>query len=119
MRGQASSHTDAVAEQRMFSPELETEITDLNIAYLLLAQRLLREDRGAGMLQLGVDRAQAEFIARLAVPEILTMSSARSLLCGFRMGELVRTVLATGHQEPLQRAHLFIVLAAGHAPAAA
>lgn len=103
----------------MFSPEVENEITDLNIAYLLLAQRLLREDRAAGRLQLGIDREQAEFIARLAVPEILKMSSARSLLCGFRMGELVRTVLATGHQEALQRAHLFIVLAASHAAAAA
>lgn len=103
----------------MFSPEVENEITDLNIAYLLLAQRLLREDRAAGMLQLGIGREQAEFIARLAVPEILTMSSARGLLCGFRMGGPVRTVLQTGHDEPLQRAHLFIVLAAAHAPAAA
>lgn len=103
----------------MFSPEVENEITDLNIAYLLLAQRLLREDRAAGMLQLGIDREQARFISRLGVPEILTMSSARSLVCGFRTGELVRTVLRTGHEEPLQRAHLFIVLAAGHAPAAA
>lgn len=102
----------------MFPPEVESEITDLNIAYLLLAQRLLREDRPAGMLQLGIDRGQAEFIARLAVPEILTMSSAKSLLCGLRMGELVRTVLRTGHEEPLRRAHLFIVLAAEHAPAA-
>lgn len=101
----------------MFSPEVENEITDLNIAYLLLAQRLLREDRAAGMLQLGIDHRQAEFIARLAVPEVLTMSSARGLLCGFRMGELVRAVLDNGHDAPLQRAHLFIVLAAGHAPA--
>ncbi|NKE66142.1 flagellar transcriptional regulator FlhD [Ramlibacter sp. RBP-2] len=103
----------------MFSPEVENEITDLNIAYLLLAQKLLREDRAAAMLQLGIDRGQAQFIGRLAVPEILTLSSARGLLCGFRMGELVRTVLQTGHDEPLQRAHLFIVLAAGQAPAAA
>ncbi len=103
----------------MFSPEVENEIVDLNIAYLLLAQRLLREDRPAGMLQLGIDRGLAEFIAGLGVPEILTMSSARGLLCGFRMGELLRTVLRSGHAEPVQRAHLFIVLAGGHAPAAA
>lgn len=103
----------------MFSPETENEITDLNVAYLLLAQRLLREDRAAGMLQLGIDRGQADFIAGLAVPEILTMSSAKGLLCGFRMGGPVRAVLHTGHDEPLQRAHLFIVLAAGRASAAA
>ncbi len=101
----------------MFSRKIENEITDLNIAYLLLAQRLLRGDRAAGMLQLGVDRGQAEFIARLAVPEILRLSSAQGLLCGLRMGELLPTVLDSGHDEPLQRAHLFIVLAAGHAPA--
>lgn len=103
----------------MFSPEVENEIADLNIAYLLLAQRLLREDRAAGMLHLGMDREQADFIVRLGVPEILTLSSAKGLLCGLRMGGPVRTVLHTGHDEPLQRAHLFIVLAAGHAPAAA
>lgn len=101
----------------MFSPEAESDISDLNIAYLLLAQRLLREDRAAGMLQLGIDRGQAELIAGLSVPEIRTMSSANGLLCGFRMGELVRGVLHNGHDEPLQRAHLFIVMAAGHAPA--
>ncbi|MHB1123411.1 MAG: flagellar transcriptional regulator FlhD [Ramlibacter sp.] len=101
----------------MLSPEVENDISDLNIAYVLLAQRLLREDRAAGMLQLGIDRGQADFIAGLAIPEIRTISSANGLLCGFRMGELVRTVLHSGHDEAVQRAHLFIVMAGGHATA--
>lgn len=99
----------------MLSPEVDTEITDLNIAYLVLAQRLLRQDRAAGMLRLGLTRAQAAFIEGLALPEILRMSSSGTPLCGFRLDELVPSVLETGHDEPLQQAHLFIVMAARHA----
>jgi flagellar transcriptional activator FlhD len=98
----------------MLQPDEASEMTELNMAYLLLAQKLLRQERAGGMLRLGVTPEVAEFVLGLSPSQILKMSSASTLLCGFRMGELVRAVLGTTHGGWLQRAHLFIVLAARH-----
>lgn len=34
--------------------DIPTEIRELNMSYLLLAQRMLREDRDTGMFRLGI-----------------------------------------------------------------
>jgi flagellar transcriptional activator FlhD len=90
------------------------EITDLNIGYVLLAQKLLRLDRSAGMLRLGIDAEVADCLAGLTPSQILTLSSSNALLCGPRAGELLPAVTRTGHDAIAQQAHMFIVLASRH-----
>lgn len=103
----------------MFLAEVPEEIAHINVAYMLLAQRLLRHDRAGGMLRLGIDAEAADFILGLAPAQVLRMSSSNALLCSLRTGEMVRTVFASGHPEPQQQAHLFIVLAGEHGDARA
>lgn len=95
----------------MNASEVSSEITDLNIAYVLLAQKLLRHDKAAGMLRLGLARQAADYILGLSPARILRLSAADALLCGFRLGEVDPDAIDTGHDRWAQQAHLFIVLA--------
>jgi len=95
----------------MFPAEVPHEINDLNIAYVLLAQKLLRHDRTAGMLWLGVDAEVADFVLSLSSAQILRMSAGNALLCGFRLAGQMPAVPGTDHAGHVQQAHPFIVLA--------
>src|SRR6185369_675319 len=95
----------------MLHADLANEINHLNTAYLLLAQKLLRQDKFAGMLRLGISPKAAEFVLALSSKNILKMSSTNALLCGFRLGELLPAILESAHDGGQQQAHLFIVLA--------
>jgi flagellar transcriptional activator FlhD len=107
-------HTPWLGQSSMDEAVVANEITDLNIGYVLLAQKLLRLDRPAAMLRLGIDGEVADFVATLTPSQILTLSSTNALLCGLRLGELLPAVTRTGHDALAQQAHLFIVLASRH-----
>ena len=100
------------------------EIADLNLTYMLLAQKLLREDRAAAMLRLGISAEMADLLAGMSLTDVIRIASSNFVLCGFRLDELpiVRTVMQGDRQAALQQAHIAIVLAGAQpqpAPAAA
>ena len=45
------------------SGDISKEIGDINLAYMLLAQKLVKHDRAAAMLKLGVSRELADMLA--------------------------------------------------------
>lgn len=98
----------------MLHSEVANEIADLNTAFLLLAQKLLRRHKASGMLQVGASEEMADFVLGLGPAQIRSMSSSSALLCGFRHGNVMPSVFASDHDEYLRKAHLFIVLAARH-----
>lgn len=59
------------------------EIQDLNLAYLLLAQRLLNEDRSAAMFRLKIDDDMADLLVSLGASQLTTLSRTNQLLCHF------------------------------------
>ncbi|HKB53542.1 MAG TPA: flagellar transcriptional regulator FlhD [Ramlibacter sp.] len=100
----------------MYPPDVDNDIADLNTAYLLLAQTLLRRDRGGAMLTLGYTPDVADFVAGLSPAQIRRMASTNVLLCNFRAGAAMPSIFDNSRDQWLQRAHLFIVLAAQHGP---
>src|SRR3546814_4495042 len=70
---------------------LLNDIREVNLSYLLLAQRLLRENLAAGMFRLGFDADVAETIIKLSPAQVIRLASSSSVLCGFRLndGELL------------------------------
>ena len=64
-------------------------ITELNLSYLLLAQRMIRESEAEAMLRLGVSQKFARLIARLTPTHLIRISSSNMLLCGFRFDDPV------------------------------
>lgn len=89
------------------------DVREVNLSYLMLAQRLLRENRAAGMFRLGVDAQVAEILVGLSPTQILRLAGSSSVLYGFRLNDaallamLTREVLGGS----LQQAHSAILLA--------
>lgn len=104
----------------MQAADATKEITDLNLTYLLLAQKLLREDRPAAMLRLGISAEMADLLAGMSLAETVKLAASNFVLCAFRLDELpgVRSMLQTGRDSALQNAHLSILLAGAHQQAA-
>jgi len=94
------------------SPALDA-IQEVNLSYLMLAQRLLRENMADGMFRLGANEQVANIILKLTPAQILKLSAAGSLLCGLRLNEAQLWSALT--QEVmgglLQQAHTTMLLA--------
>ena len=97
----------------MNAAEASKEIADLNLTYMLLAQKLLREDRAAAMLRLGTSPEMADLLIGMTLPEVIRIATSNFVLCAFRLDDLpiFRTVMQGSGQGALKQAHLSILLA--------
>ncbi|WP_030074273.1 flagellar transcriptional regulator FlhD [Halomonas alkaliantarctica] len=57
------------------------EIQEINLAYLLLAQRLLVEDREAAMFRLKVDSELADLLVSLNARQLTKLARNNQLIC--------------------------------------
>ena len=91
---------------------LLSDIQEVNLSYLLLAQRLLRENFAAGMYRLGFDEDVAETVLNLSPAQVIKLSSSNTLLCAFRLNdyELLSTLSQDVLGGVLQQAHSTILL---------
>lgn len=98
----------------MKSAELYSEIKELNLAYLMLAQQMLRDDREGAMFRLGVNADVAEMLEGLTPGQLLRMASANMMLCRFRFDDQLLLGLLANHERTAGAAHLHAhILAAG------
>jgi flagellar transcriptional activator FlhD len=67
--------------------DMLSEINEVNLSYLLLAQRLLREDRPAGMFRMGLSEQLADVLSRLTAAQTARLAASSQLLCRFRFDE--------------------------------
>ena len=88
------------------------EIGDLNLTYLLLAQRLVKEDVATAMFRLGMSRELADLLGNLSLSQIVKLASSSLLLCRFRFDDhpILSALTQDGKSLPLQQAHAAIVL---------
>lgn len=94
--------------------ELFNEIKELNLAYLMLAQQMIREDRETAMFRLGIGADVAEVIDALTPGQVLKMAGANMLLCQFRFDDQLLVGLLSNHQRDSGAARLHAtILAAG------
>jgi len=61
-------------------------IRELNMSYLMLAQRVLASDREAAQAHLGLSAEMADTLVRLSPAQTAKLASSSQLLCFFRMG---------------------------------
>ena len=93
---------------------LHEEIRELNLAYLMLTQHLLREDRAAAIYRLGIGEEVADMLEGLSSAQILRMASSTMLLCQFRFNDTMLVDLLSSHGRERGAAHLHAaILAAG------
>lgn len=104
----------------MNTADASREIADLNLTYMLLAQKLLRQDKAGAMLRLGISNDMADLLIGMSLSEVIKIATSNFVLCAFRLDELpiVKTVMQPERQAALQQAHISILLA-GHQAAVA
>jgi flagellar transcriptional activator FlhD len=73
------------------------EIREANLTYLMLAQRLIREDRAQALYRLGLSEPVAEVIGGLSAGQILKIAASNLLMCAFRFNDDLVWNLLTGH----------------------
>jgi flagellar transcriptional activator FlhD len=61
-----------------------SEIREVNLSYLILAQSMLREDRVQAMFQLGIAERVADLLIALTPAQIVKIASGNVLLCCMR-----------------------------------
>ena len=89
------------------------EIGEVNLSYLLLAQRLLREDRATAMYRLGLSRELADMLGNLSLSQVVKLAASSLLLCRFRFDDhaILSSLTHEGKDNSLQQAHAAILLA--------
>lgn len=88
------------------------DIQEVNLSYLMLAQRLLRENMAAGMFRLGVTEDVATILLELSPAQLVKLASSSSLICAFRLDDygLLSTLTRDVLDGVLQQAHTTILL---------
>ena len=88
------------------------DIQEVNLSYLMLAQRLLRENYAAGMFRLGVGTDVADIILQLSPAQLVKLAGSSSLVCGFRLNDydLLSALTQDVLGGVLQQAHATILL---------
>lgn len=81
----------------MNSSQILAEIREANVAYLMLAQTLLRTDRAAALVQLGIGEQAAQAIERMTPAEMVRSANGNTLVCRFRLDDELVWDLLTHH----------------------
>ncbi|MGV2287130.1 flagellar transcriptional regulator FlhD [Trinickia sp. YCB016] len=89
-------------------------IRELNLSYMLLAQRLLREDKAIGMYRLGISAEVADILQNLSPAQIVKIAATQHLLCFFRFKDysILASLTHAAKNADVIPAHAAIVLAA-------
>jgi flagellar transcriptional activator FlhD len=96
--------------------EMHREIGDVNLAYMLLAQKLVKQDKAAAMFRLGINQELAELLASMSLGQIVKLAASNLLLCSFRLANApMLTVVSDEKTSGLQMAHMSILMAARQA----
>lgn len=101
----------------MKQDQLLDEIRDANLSYLLLAQRMIRDDRAEAMFRLGLNEQVADIIDSLSMAQLLKIASSNMLMCSFRFGEDMIWNLLTSHGKDADIARMHASLLMAGAPA--
>lgn len=88
-------------------------ITELNLFYLMLAQRMIQDSEAEAMLRLGVSQDIARLIAALTPAHLIKLSRTNMLLCRFRFDDhaLLASLASDTPQHDLHQMQLAILMA--------
>lgn len=89
------------------------EIKEVNLSYILLAQRLIRMDKTEAMYRLGISEQVAAILDGLTLAQTVKLATTNQLLCQFRFND--HTILSAlgdkGRVQSMMSTHAAIVMA--------
>ncbi|MFN7444887.1 MAG: flagellar transcriptional regulator FlhD [Curvibacter sp.] len=107
----------------MSDEQLNADIREANLTYLMLAQNLIRKDKAEAQFRLGISEESADLMAALSPAQLSKIASSSMLLCRFRMDDNVVWSLLTNHttrkvdNDTTTRLHASILMAGRHVEA--
>ena len=95
------------------SCETLESIREINLSYLMLAQRLLREDKPVGMFRLGLSSEVGDLLAALSPAQVVKLACSDQLLCYFRFNDhaMLSALTQTTKHAAVAPTHTAILLA--------
>ncbi|MFC6281152.1 flagellar transcriptional regulator FlhD [Polaromonas aquatica] len=95
------------------SSKAAADIAELNLGYLLLVQRLIKEDLATAMFRLGLNRELATLLGRMTLAQIVQIASTGHVIFSFRLDAKVleHAITPTNLTTKLHQAHVAIMLA--------
>lgn len=98
----------------MNNVQLHESIRDINLAYLMLAQQLIKEDKPAAIFRLGLSQDLVDVIANLTPAQVIKMAASNMLLCRFRFEESLLLNMLTDYDKNriMSQAHAAILMSA-------
>ncbi|GAB2182583.1 flagellar transcriptional regulator FlhD [Denitratisoma sp. agr-D3] len=98
----------------MTATDTYNDIKEVNLAYLMLAQSMVRADREAAIFRLGISEEVADILDRLTPGQVLKMAGSDMLLCSFRFNDSLLLNLLSNHERDRGVGHIHAaILAAG------
>lgn len=96
----------------MHTSELLKHIYDINLSYLLLAQRLISSDKASAMFRLGVTEDMANSLGELTLPQMVKLAETNQLICKFRFSDnrTITQLTQDSRVDDLQQIHTGILL---------
>ena len=96
----------------MHTSELLKHIYDINLSYLLLAQRLILQDKASAMFRLGIDEEIATTLEALTLPQMVKLAETNQLVCHFRFDnhQTITRLTQDSRVDDLQQIHTGIML---------
>ena len=98
----------------MLTNQIQTEIKDANLSYMLLAQQMINEDKVSAIFRLGISEELADLIAGLSPAQIIKMSSSNMMLFRFRFDErlMLNMISDFNKDRMMSKAHATIMMSA-------
>lgn len=81
----------------MTNEQMQAEIREANMTYLMLAQNLIRQDKAEALFRLGMSEDAAAMISALSPAQIMRIAASNMLLCRFRVDDDMVWNLLTNH----------------------
>lgn len=98
----------------MKATDTYNEIKEVNLAYLILAQSMVRADREGAIFRLGINSEIADVLEGLTPGQVLKMAGSDMLLCSFRFDDTLLLDLLANHERDRGVGHVHAaILAAG------
>lgn len=92
---------------------LQSDIQEINLSYLMLAQKLLHQDFSVGITKLGINQDVATILLRMSPSQLVKLSSCGSMICSFRLNDyqILNALTSNSLDGILQQAHTEILMA--------
>ena len=96
----------------MHKSELLKHVYDINLSYLLLAQRLISQDKASAMFRLGINEEMANTLGELTLPQMVKLAEPNQLICQFRFDnhQTITRLTQESRVDDLQQVHTGILL---------